>query len=836
MARSFVQTINLPSVAPLLIGSQLNWIDITCSSSRRPTTTTFSISAQPETLRLNSNSFTGRRSANPFDSLVVRCGGGGGKIIALEPVFERFTAKAMHGHNYNEPEHILLGLVREDVVGTCVLEQLGGNMAEILSRVIKMMDKKGEPKRDARMDDVNVIEKYGTNLTELAKQGKLNPVIGRQELIDRVIRTLCRRSKNIPFLAGKQGIGKTAIVEGLAQWIENGEVPEIMQGKKLLLCGFELLIVLLLVIKLDMRLLLAREENREERLKKLMEEVKQCDDIILFMDKAEAYIGADDRHTEIDGAVQAAMILRRALLCGELQRIVADSWVDNGDRLEREIELQGLEKYVELIAVPELPVEETVHILKGLREDMRHTTMYSTQMSLWSQQSSSHTNISGPLPVIVILASFTGDLSLLAFHILVPFKCLLQISYRNRYLPGKAINLMDDAGSRVKFHQTLRHAKVPEEVTDLQIELGQVTSDKCKALASQDFEKRSAKTLDSLIPRCGGGRGTGETVRSDTLGSSGKLLARRISPEVKFTETATNVVLELAADEANRFGHSFIGPACRTRKLDPLIGRQEEIEHVIRTLCRVSKNIPLLVGENGVGETTIVEGLAQRIVNGDVPKSLQGKKVVKLDLVHLFARDQKVRLEKLTEVKQSDDTIFFTDLCTLTCFRFYREDYAETILGPALSLGELQNYPPLEPHIEPIKVDEPSVDEIVQILKGLQERYESHHKVRDRPLPRKAINLIDDAGSRVRLHQTLRHAKIQEEVKVLEIELESITSDKLEALHNQDYKKASSLHDRETDLKAEISALNNKGITVTEEYVRDTLLPDYHVDATSIDE
>ncbi|KAG1331595.1 ATP-dependent Clp protease ATP-binding subunit ClpA, chloroplastic [Cocos nucifera] len=253
-------------------------------------------------------------------------------------------------------------------------------------------------------------------------------------------------------------------------------------------------------------------------------------------------------------------------------------------------------------------------------------------------------------------------------------------------------------------------------------------------------------------------------------------------------------------------------------KLDPVVGRQEQIERVTQILGRRTKNNPCLIGEPGVGKTAIAEGLAQRIANGDVPETIEGKKVITLDMGLLVAGTKyrgefEERLKKLMEeIKQSDEIILFIDECIgATTLDEYRK--------------HIEKDPALERRFQPVKVPEPTVDETIQILKGLRERYEIHHKLRytdealvaaaqlshqyisDRFLPDKAIDLIDEAGSRVRL----RHAQLPEEARELDKELRQITKEKNEAVRSQDFEKAGELRDREMELKAQISALIDKG-------------------------
>jgi ATP-dependent Clp protease ATP-binding subunit ClpC len=221
-----------------------------------------------------------------------------------------FVVVICAGHNYIGTEHLLLGLLREgEGVAARVLENLGADPSSIRTQVIRMVGESTESVGagvggGSSSNKMPTLEEYGTNLTKLAEEGKLDPVVGRQAQIERVTQILGRRTKNNPCLIGEPGVGKTAIAEGLAQRIASGDVPETIEGKK--------------VITLDLGLLVAGTKYRgefEERLKKLMEEIKQADDIILVIDEVHTLIGAG----AAEGAIDAANILKPALSRGELQ-------------------------------------------------------------------------------------------------------------------------------------------------------------------------------------------------------------------------------------------------------------------------------------------------------------------------------------------------------------------------------------------------------------------------------------------------------------------------------------------------------------------------------------
>ncbi|RZC59686.1 hypothetical protein C5167_006987 [Papaver somniferum] len=364
------------------------------------------------------------------------------------------------GHNYIGSEHLLLGLLREgEGVAARVLENLGADPNNIRTQasptltilsmtfVIRMVGESTEAVGagvggGSTNSKMPTLEEYGTNLTKLAEerhdvsfnyvQGKLDPVVGRAAQIERVTQILGRRTKNNPCLIGEPGVGKTAIAEGLAQRIASGDVPETIEGKK--------------VITLDMGLLVAGTKYRgefEERLKKLMEEIKQSDEIILFIDEVHTLIGAG----AAEGAIDAANILKPALARGELQCIGATTLDEYRKHIEKD---PALERRFQPVKVPEPTVDESIQILKGLREryEIHHKLRYTDEA----------------------------------------LEAAARLSYQyisDRFLPDKAIDLIDEAGSRVR----LRNAQLPEEARELEKELRQITKEKNEAVRGQDFEK-----------------------------------------------------------------------------------------------------------------------------------------------------------------------------------------------------------------------------------------------------------------------------------------------------------------------------------------------------------
>src|SRR5579863_10010015 len=257
-------------------------------------------------------------------------------------------------HHYIGTEHLLLGLVREgEGIAAGVLESLGVNLEKVRSETIKVLNQgggaHGEGGRDPKHSKTPTIDQMGIDLTSHARQGKLDPVVGREKEIERVIQILSRRTKNNPALIGEPGVGKTAIAEGLAQRIVSGDVPETIANKR--------------VLTLDIGSLVAGTKYRgefEERLKKIIEEVKGAGDCIMFIDELHTIVGAG----AAEGAVDAANILKPALSRGEIQTIGATTLDEYRKYIERDA---ALERRFQPITVRESTVEETIEILKGLR-------------------------------------------------------------------------------------------------------------------------------------------------------------------------------------------------------------------------------------------------------------------------------------------------------------------------------------------------------------------------------------------------------------------------------------------------------------------------------------
>jgi len=339
------------------------------------------------------------------------------------------------GHNYIGTEHLLLGLIREgEGVAARVLENLGVDLSKVRTQVIRMLGETAEVTAGGGggRTKTPTLDEFGSNLTQMAAEGKLDPVVGRQQEIERVIQILGRRTKNNPVLIGEPGVGKTAIAEGLAQRIAENEIPDILEEKR--------------VVTLDVGLLVAGTKYRgefEERLKKIMEEIRSAGNIILVIDEVHTLIGAG----AAEGAIDAANILKPALARGELQCIGATTLDEYRKHIERDA---ALERRFQPVMVGEPSVEETIEILHGLRERYEeHHKLKILDAALEAAAKLSDRYIS------------------------------------DRYLPDKAIDLIDEAGSRVR----LINSQLPPAAKELDKELRQVLKQKDDAVRSQDFDR-----------------------------------------------------------------------------------------------------------------------------------------------------------------------------------------------------------------------------------------------------------------------------------------------------------------------------------------------------------
>ncbi|HLU48370.1 MAG TPA: ATP-dependent Clp protease ATP-binding subunit, partial [Planctomycetota bacterium] len=346
------------------------------------------------------------------------------------------------GHNYIGTEHLLLGLIREnDGVAAQVLLDLNLKLEDVRSEVLELLgaDQDSEssiPQSSSQpksgRSKTPALDAFGRDLTELAREGKLDPVIGRHDEIERVIQILSRRTKNNPVLLGEPGVGKTAIVEGLAQDVVHGNVPEILRDRR--------------IVVLDLAMMVAGTKYRgqfEERIKAVMTEVRRVKNVILFIDELHTLVGAGGA----EGAIDASNVLKPALSRGEVQCIGATTL----DEYRKFIEKDGaLERRFQTIMVNPPSKTETVEILKGLRDKYEaHHRVQITDAALEAAVELSTRYISG------------------------------------RFLPDKAIDVIDEAGSRVRMRTMTR----PPDLKDLEREIEELNKEKEEAVAQQDFER-----------------------------------------------------------------------------------------------------------------------------------------------------------------------------------------------------------------------------------------------------------------------------------------------------------------------------------------------------------
>jgi ATP-dependent Clp protease ATP-binding subunit ClpC len=347
------------------------------------------------------------------------------------------------GHNYIGTEHILLGLIREgEGVAAQVLVKLGADLSRVRQQVIQLLSgyqgkeavTAGGP-AEGQPSTSLVLDQFGRNLTQAAREGKLDPVIGREKEIERVMQVLSRRTKNNPVLIGEPGVGKTAVVEGLAQAIVKGDIPETLKDKQL--------------YSLDLGALVAGSRYRgdfEERLKKVLKEIRTRGDIILFIDEIHTLVGAG----AAEGAIDAASILKPMLARGELQTIGATTLDEYRKHLEKDA---ALERRFQPIQVAEPTVAHTIEILKGLRD--RYESHHKVSIS------------DGALVSAATLADrYVSD----------------------RHLPDKAIDLIDEAGSRLR----IRRMTVPPEIREYDDKIAAARKEKESAIDGQDFEKAAS--------------------------------------------------------------------------------------------------------------------------------------------------------------------------------------------------------------------------------------------------------------------------------------------------------------------------------------------------------
>jgi ATP-dependent Clp protease ATP-binding subunit ClpC len=462
------------------------------------------------------------------------------------------------GHNYIGTEHLLLGLIREgEGVAARVLENLGVDLTKVRTQVIRMLGETAEVTSGASQGRTKTptLDEFGSNLTQMAGEGKLDPVVGREKEIERVIQILGRRTKNNPVLIGEPGVGKTAIAEGLAQRIANNDVPDILEEKR--------------VVTLDIGLLVAGTKYRgefEERLKKIMDEIRQAGNVILVIDEVHTLIGAG----AAEGAIDAANILKPALARGELQCIGATTLDEYRKHIERDA---ALERRFQPVMVGEPTVDETIEILYGLRERYeQHHKLKILDEALEAAAKLSDRYIS------------------------------------DRYLPDKAIDLIDEAGSRVR----LINSQLPPAAKELDKELRQVLKEKDDAVRSQDFD-RAGELRDREMEIKGEIRAIAQSKNKEagTEDASPQVDAEDIAQIVaSWTGVPVN---KLTESESEKLLH--MEDTLHQR----LIGQEDAVTAVSRAIRRArvglkNPNRPIasfiFSGPTGVGKTELAKSLA----------------------------------------------------------------------------------------------------------------------------------------------------------------------------------------------------------------------------------
>ncbi|KAI7727618.1 hypothetical protein M8C21_021189, partial [Ambrosia artemisiifolia] len=801
MAGALVQSTSFPSA----VSSESKVRSKRSGNTKRAVKMMCGLQAPPMRVR----TFSGLRGANALDNLVQRGQDFHSKVAAATSVRKAkpsriipFTPRAKRvlelsleearqlGHNYIGSEHLLLGLLREGEGVAARVIRMVGESAEAVGAGV------GGGTSGNKMP---TLEEYGTNLTKLAEEGKLDPVVGRQPQIERVTQILGRRTKNNPCLIGEPGVGKTAIAEGLAQRIANGDVPETIEGKK--------------VITLDMGLLVAGTKYRgefEERLKKLMEEIKQSDEIILFIDECIGATTLDEyrKHIEKDPA---------------------------------------LERRFQPVKVPEPTVDETIQILKGLREryEIHHKLRYTDDALVAAAQLSYQYISDRFLPDKAIdLIDEAGS----------------RVRLRHAQLPEEARELEKELRQITKEKNEAVRGQDFEKAGELRALVQSTSFPSAVSSESKVRSKRSGNAKRAVKMMCGlqappmrvrtfsGLRGAnaldnlvqrGQDFHSKVAVATSVRKAKpsRIVPkaigfvavEIPFTPRAKRV-LELSLEEARQLGHNYIGSehlllgllregeGVAARVLENLGADPNNIRTQARYLhytfistkfnfihqdsCFMffQSSTHEMVGESaeavgaGVGGgtsgnkmptleeygTNLTKLAEEGKLDPVVGRQPQIERVITLDMGLLVAGTKyrgefEERLKKLMEeIKQSDEIILFIDEVHTLIGAGAAEGAidAANILKPALARGELQASETV------ILKDARHTHSWMSssVRHGLRERYEIHHKLRytddalvaaaqlsyqyisDRFLPDKAIDLIDEAGSRVRL----RHAQNKE--------------------------------------------------------------------------
>jgi ATP-dependent Clp protease ATP-binding subunit ClpC len=488
------------------------------------------------------------------------------------------------GHSYIGPEHLLIGLVREsEGLAGDLLRKYGLTPESLRQQVVKVVGKGAEEGRVEEPSSTPTLDKYSRDLTALARQGKLDPVIGRHEEIETVIEILSRRTKNNPVLIGEPGVGKTAIVEGLAQRIVKGEVPEILKGKR--------------VVELDLTGLVAGTKYRgefEERIRKVLDEVrKNQDQIILFIDEVHLLVGAGG--TGEEGTMDAANILKPMLARGELHVIGATTLGEYRKRIEKD---PALERRFQPVFVAEPTVEQTIEILRGLRDRLEaHHKVRITEEA-------------------IVAAAELSDRYI-----------------RGRFLPDKAIDLLDQACARVRIRNTMP----PPEVQEAEAKIKQLEREESAAVGAKDFGRAEEIKLELK---------EWEKKRDRALEEWKKTRAKSI-PEVR-TEHVAEIVSRLTGIPVSELTQEEREKLLKMEELlhQRIVGQDEAVRAVAEAVRRARAGLSdpnrpiasfLFLGPTGVGKTELAKALAW-ILFGDEDA------IVRIDMSEYMERHAVARL------------------------------------------------------------------------------------------------------------------------------------------------------------------------------------------------
>ncbi|MFZ1155817.1 MAG: ATP-dependent Clp protease ATP-binding subunit [Solirubrobacteraceae bacterium] len=513
---------------------------------------------------------------------VVRIVGSGEEVTSGQIPFTPRAKKVLElalrealslGHNYIGTEHILLGLVRENEgVAARILLDFDADSEKIRNEVIRMLSGPGGRRQGAGAasgsgsgpgegkKSSKLLDQFGRNLTKLAADGKLDPVVGRETEIERIMQILSRRTKNNPVLIGEPGVGKTAVVEGLAQRITNSDVPELLKNKQ--------------IYTLDLAALVAGSKYRgefEERLKKVMKEITQRGDIILFIDELHNLVGAG----AAEGAIDAASILKPALARGELQTIGATTLDEYRKYLERD---SALERRFQQIRVEEPTIDQSVEILKGLRD--RYEQHHKVQITDEALQAAAD-----------LASRYISD----------------------RFLPDKAIDLIDEAASRMR----IKSMTSPPANREFEEEIESTRREKEAAIEAQEFEKAAA-LRDQERKLAGKKREleeeweSGESVERPSIGE--EEIADIVSmwtgiPVFKLTEAETQKLMRMEEELHKR-----------------VIGQHPAVEVISKAIRRSRAGLKdpkrptgsfIFLGPSGVGKTELARTLAEFLFGDD---------------------------------------------------------------------------------------------------------------------------------------------------------------------------------------------------------------------------